>query len=218
MFASRNHQLNPRQELLAGLLLALCCLLLIFYFPISGIIQNITRSFFFLFLAPVFFVKIILKKNLSDFGFNFKNKLWGIVFSGLILLTALAGVYWIIHYSEFKPEYNLPGYISQSFAAFLFYEFVLINLFFFLQDFFFCGFLQTLLKPHSEKITPFLITLIYALISFLTKEPALNLAVFSGLILVKSFLSHQTGSFLYGYFSSLIFTIILDSYIIHLLK
>lgn len=219
MFANKKIQpIHENKELLLGLFLAFFCIFLAYSFPAQGVAQTLTKSLLFLFVAPALFVRFILKKTLSDFGINFKNKRLGISLSGLGLFFSFLTIYGAAKYSNLPLDYTLPDYLRQSFPAFLFYELVLINLLFFLQDFFFCGFLQTILKPHSKKLTPFLITAAYALISFLNEEPALNLAAFSGLILIKSFLSYQTESFLYGYFSSLIFTIILDSYIIHLLK
>ncbi|PJA89355.1 MAG: hypothetical protein CO138_00930, partial [Candidatus Moranbacteria bacterium CG_4_9_14_3_um_filter_33_15] len=57
------------------------CLLLSFFFPSKSEIQNLIGNLFFLVIAPILYIKFVLKEKINQFGLNLKNKkegfLWG---------------------------------------------------------------------------------------------------------------------------------------------
>ncbi|MDP1619834.1 MAG: hypothetical protein Q8M12_02450, partial [bacterium] len=82
-----------RTELISSAIVLLCLFLAV-YFPAQGTLQLFSNTLFFLFLLPVLYIKIILKQNLTDFGFNTLNISAGLLWS----LAMLASSFLIIFF------------------------------------------------------------------------------------------------------------------------
>lgn len=221
MFPQKSKNLSffsVNQELLINLAVALLCLFLSLAFPAKNSAQNITKSLFFLIFIPMAYIKIILKKDIADFGWNLKNQniawRWGI---GIIIFT-LALFYLIIKYTSFKSSYILDDYIRNNFWLFLVHELIVVNFIVFIYSYFFQGFLLNIFKEKFRHWSIALQAGIFFAILFFIKTfswqtiPLVLLSVIGGL------LAYKTKSFFYSYFISIFAIIILDGYMIYLTK
>jgi hypothetical protein len=184
-------------------------------------IETFTRAFFLLFLAPILFIKIVLKKNLREFGFNLQNKRKGFFFAFLALVFSLILSYILVRYTEFLKFYKweLPPSVFVSFRAFLLKDLLLFGIVSFIFEFFYKGFV---LSVYSKKflygaifIQAFPYLLPYLLVpglSFYNYLPTILIVIIGGLV------AYLTKSFLYSYFYGLTYTIIFDSLVIYWLK
>jgi len=194
------------------------CLLLSLFFPVQNSAQLLTRNIFFLIIVPILYYKIILKKNISTFGLTLGDKKAGIFWGILMFLATLSTFFILYSYTDFQKNYLLSSYIIHNFWFFLLYEIILTNIFVFIQEFFWRGFV---LLYFSKKIglfaiflqfILFMITIIPAENSFWQMTPTLVISLFSGIIVYKS------RSVFYSWLSALFSFIILDSFIIYHLK
>ena len=116
------------------------CLALFYLFPTGGGMEKMTASLFFLLIIPMLYIKLILKKNLRDFGWQVNNWRKGVVFSGMSLAFCLLIFYVIFKYADLQNNYFLPRAAYQSFWYFIFYELFIVGVFLALYLFFFSGF------------------------------------------------------------------------------
>lgn len=193
-------------------------LALAYFFPAQDNFQNFSRGLFFLILLPILYVKFILKRKLSDYGFNLQNKKAGLAWSAIMLAASFLIIFLMIRFFGFDKKYVIPAYIAHNFWIFLFYELVLVNFLLFINEFFFKGFVFFTffekLGFWSVLIQFLLYVLFYAAVGSMVWQiaPMLILSVAGGIVTYKS------RSLVYSYAMSLFFLIILDSYIIYLFK
>lgn len=206
------------KEEITAVLIIFACLFLLAIFPVNGPSQKITSSLVFLFILPILYIRLILKESLAEFGLSLKNKNTGLVWGGIMLLVSLIIAFLLITFSKLKTVYLLPSYITASFWLFLVYELIFVNLFFFLQEFFFKGFvLFSFLKKFDywAIVFSFFVFLILALAtgaSVWQLAPMLILSITGGIVAYKS------RSFIYSYLMGLLFLIFFDAYLIYILK
>jgi hypothetical protein len=199
----------------------LTCFFLSISFPADPGFQQITKSLFFLVIIPALYIKFILKKSPKSFGFTFsrgKDKKAGIFWSIVMLLVSLMIAYLMISYTPFGKAYGLESYVTNNFWIFMAYELVLVNIMLFMQSFFYQGFvLFTFLEKMG--IWSILIQfLLYLLFIFILGNFSWQLAHFVILSLAGGWVAYKSRSFVYSYIMSLLFIIILDSYIIYTIK
>lgn len=202
--------------LTVGLILA--CLILLVFFPTNGLSQKITSMLVFLFILPLMYIKFILKKNLADFGFSLKNPRAGFFWGGLMLLLSLAVAFLLIKFSGLKSAYALPAPVTGNFWLFLLYELLAINLFFFLQEFFFKGFVLFSFLEKFSYWSVIFSALIYVGLLVATGGFSWQNSPFLILSLTGGVVAWKTRSFLYAYFMGLTFLIFFDAYLISILK
>ena len=211
-------QLIKHKETIITFLVMISCLLFSVFFPVKNSAQIITRNIFFMIFVPILYYKIILRKNISEFGLNFNSKKTGIFWGLSMFLASILIFFSLYFYTNFKKDYTVSAYIVNNFWIFLFHELILVNIFVFIQEFFWRGFV---LLYFSEKIGIFSIFLqfvFYALFIILTGNsfwqttPLLVISLFSGIIVYKS------RSIFYSWIFALFFLVILDSFIIYRLK
>ena len=130
------------REFFSTSLVILACLVLFSVFPTNGIFQEIISSLTFFFVVPALYVKIILKKDLKEFGFQKGDFKKGIMLGlgGLVFSAAI--VYVCFSYFSFAKNYPLPESIKTSFQFFILYEVFIVGFFTILYEFFFRGFIQ----------------------------------------------------------------------------
>lgn len=206
------------QEILVSFGVALLCLFLSLTFPAQNSAQNITKSLFFLILIPAAYIKIILNKNLADFGWNLKNYnlawRWSI---GIIIFTLMI-FYLIINFTQFKSGYLLDDYIKNNFWLFLIHELIVVNFIVFIYSFFFQGFLLNLFREKFQHWSIALQAGMFFAVLLFTKTFSWQTTPFIILAIAGGLLSYKTKSFFYSYFSGIFAIIILDGYIIYLAK
>ncbi|HAI73960.1 MAG TPA: hypothetical protein DCS28_03770 [Candidatus Moranbacteria bacterium] len=215
---SKNLFFSSNRELLISLAVALLCLFLSVAFPAQNSAQDITKNLFFLILLPMAYIKIILKKNLADFGWNLKNQnialLWGII----ITIFTLTIFYLMLNYTQFKTGYVLDDYIKNNFWLFLVRELIIVNFIVFIFSFFFQGFLLAVFREKFRYWSIALQAGIFFAVLFFTQNFSWQTMPFVLLSITGGVLSYKTKSFFYSYFAGIFAIIILDGYIIYLTK
>jgi len=207
---------NRKKEFIISLVFAVCCLVLYGIFPTENTFQEVFSPFVFLFLLPFLYIKLILKKNVGDFGMKIGDFKKGMIWSALSLLAMLLIFYAVYHYTNFSREYSLPKAISQNFWIFLAYEFLLVGIFSFLYEFFFRGFIFFNLYKKFDFwaiiIQWSLFTLFFMAVGNfnLINLYYFVIALFSGIIIYKS------RSIWYCFITSILFVIIADAIVIAL--
>jgi membrane protease YdiL (CAAX protease family) len=204
-------------ELLVSSLLIFVCLFLTLVFPVdnNNLAQLLTKNIFFLVIIPALYIKLILKKNLSDFGLNIKNKKTGLVW-GIFFLVFLSLLYYaLFSYTTLPKKYILPQNVAGSFPFFLLYELVLINILVFTYEFFFRGFIQFLFFEKIGYWTILFQSAIFILFSSLNNGFFWQFAAPLVLSLSSGILAWKSKSFIFSYIASLVFIIIMNSYIIY---
>ncbi len=210
-------KLSAHKELLVTSLVAVFCILLSAFFPTDNQFQLISKNIFFLVFLPMLYIKLILKGNLSDWGWNFENKKEGALLGALAFLASLIIFYLIIRFTTFSSHYTISPLVRNNFGIFILYELVFFNIFFFTQEFFFKGFLLFSFRPFF--VYSVLIQAgVYCATTFLSSSPSLQALPLIFLSLIGGYVTYKTRSFLYSYIFGLLFIIILDAYIIHLVK
>ncbi|HRY82520.1 MAG TPA: CPBP family glutamic-type intramembrane protease [Candidatus Moranbacteria bacterium] len=206
------------KEIAITCLVIIFCLLLSIIFPVNNSVQLLTRNIFFLIIVPILYYKLILGKRFSDLGLILGDKRAGIFWGIILFFVSLLIFYLLYTYTDFKKNYLLSSYVVHNFWLFLLYELLLANLFVFIQEFFWRGFI---LLYFSKKISYFSIFLQFILFTlmlipakntFWQMAPTLVISLFSGIIVYKS------RSILYSWIFALFSLVILDSFIIYHLK
>lgn len=207
---------TQNQFFFMSLVVALTCFLLSIYFPAENIAQELTKKFLFLVVVPIFYIKLVLKDDLSDFGINGKNFKVGFFWALLALIASFLITYAFFHYTNFKNQYLLPEYLFGNFPLYLFYELILVNFFVLFQTFFFQGFLMFTLK---EKIGPWSIIIqnaAYLFSAFLSGGLGWLIFPYALTGLLGGILVYKNRSLIHSYFFSLLFIILLDAFFIKL--
>ncbi len=210
--------LKDNQELLVGFGLALICLFSSAVFPTQNSVQTITKNLFFLILLPIAYVKIILKKDLADFGCNLKNPITSLAWGAITALFTLFLLYLMLNYTQFKANYTLSDYIKNNFWLFLAYELLIVNFTVFASSFFFQGFLLSVLQKKFKHWAIAVQAILFFTLLFFTKALSWQSASLVLLSVTAGFLAYKTKSFFYSYFMSIFVIIFLDAYIIYLTK
>lgn len=195
------------------------CLVLFLVFPTSGSFQKITSALFFLFIVPVLHIKLILKKNLRSFGLNLNRKKDGLLWGSIMFLFLAIIFYFLSKYPPFINNYPLvPAYISANFWVFLTYELILVNLLFFLQSFFFQGFLLFSFVEKLNAKAVLIPIVIYCGLIFFSGGfiPKLIPSLF--IFVIGTAISFKNKSFVYAYAAGLFLQFIFDAYLIHISK
>jgi len=210
----RNNFLQTHQEDFLTAFVVLICLVLLTFFPTNGASQKITSGIVFLFIAPLLYLKLILKKNLADFGWRLGDWKSGLVFSAVYLVFALLITYALFNRTPFLKEYQLPLATTNNFWYFIFYELVIVGIFVAIYEIFFRGFVMFYLSAKTGFYSVLYQFFLFFLFFWATGNlnwnivPFLIVAFFSGLATFKS------RSLLYSFATSLFFLIIFDSLVI----
>ncbi|MEK7598138.1 MAG: hypothetical protein AAB487_00170 [Patescibacteria group bacterium] len=206
------------KEVLTGSFLALACLALFYFFPSRGPVQDLSRLLFFLLIIPALYIKLILKKSFRDFGLTFsvtrENAGW---LAGMLLLSLLIA-YFLIEFTSFKRAYLLPSYALGSFWWFLVYELVFVNIWLFLHESFYRGFIFFTFAEKFGSLAILVAAFSFAIFLGLTRSFSWIMAPYVIISLTGGWLTYKTRSFVYSYLMGLLFIIILDAYIVYAFK
>lgn len=159
-------------------------------------------------LVPVFIVKIILKENLADYGFNFKGISKHFWIYSLLLAIMIPVVLVVSKSPAFLNKY--PFYHIRSkeqLPRFFIWECIYI-LQFISIEFFFRGFLLHGVKHKFGYYAVLFAILPYCMIHFGKPMPETLAAIIAGAVL--GFLSINTGSILLGIFIHVSVAMLMD--------
>jgi membrane protease YdiL (CAAX protease family) len=198
------------------------CLFLFSQFPIAdknfvlSILKAITVLLFFFFLIPVLYIRIILKKKLKDYGWQFGNWRQGVFWGGFSLLASLAIAYIAIYQLKLPEKYI--SYFGFNFWLFLLYEIFLIGSYLALYEFFFRGFVMFSLEKNFKILSPLLQFLIFVTFYWLTDNVNWQSIFFLITAFFSGWITYRSRSQIYSLVYSWLFIIISDTAIIYLSK
>lgn len=214
---SYNLLIQWKEELMSALII-LVCLVLAFVFPANGLLQQFTSTLVFLLILPILYIKLILKKPFSFFGFSLKNKDVGFLWGGIMLAISLLTAFLLITFTSLKTNYFLSPEIMNNFWIFLVYELIFVNSIFFMYEFFFKGFvLFSFIKKFSYWSILFSV-LFYATVSTINSGMKWQLAPALILSITGNIVAYKSRSFIYSYLMGLLFLIFFDAYLIYILN
>jgi len=199
----------------------LACLFLSISFPAKSGIQQITKNMSFLVIIPILYIKLVLKKNLKDYGLTFsnnKNKKNIIILTSIVFFFSLLVVYALINYTNFKKDYHLESYIINNFWFFMTYELILVNILLFIQTFFYQGFIMFTYLKKLNHWSIFIQFFLYVINITILGSFSWQMVPFIIISLTGGLITYKSRSFIYSYIMGLLFIIILDSYIIYTIK
>jgi hypothetical protein len=186
-------------------------------FPTENAAETVSRSLIFLIILPLLYVKLILKNNISLWGWNLQNKKNGLTWGLLAFLAGAVVFYPLSHSAVFSQNYHLNPLVANRFWFFVLYEFVFLNIFFFAQTFFYQGFVLYAFRRFgawSVAIQAGIYFLVLALASTFSWQSA----PFIFWALAGGTAAYKSRSFAYSYIFGLLFIIMLDAWMIRLAK
>lgn len=217
MFQTKAIDFNRDKNFWITLVIALVCLILSASFPVQNQFQIISRSIFFLVIIPVLYIKLILKEDLRDWGWNLQNKKTGIIWSLSAIGLGAVIFYLLYRFTGFLENYKLSPAIKNNFGFFLFYELVVFNIFLFAQEFFFKGFLLFALKKYAYWGI-FIQSGIYFILLAVSKNFSYQSAPLIFFSLLGGLVAYKSKSVVYSYLSVFLFSLIFDAVVIYLSK
>ncbi len=149
--------------------------------------------FLLMFVIPVLYVKIAMKKRLSDFGFGLGDTGFGVKTLILIPLIVVPAIYFAAKMPDVRSEYPLAKSLIHDQSHILVYELAYVIFYYIAWEFFFRGFLlfglknkfgafnailiQTISsclvhigKPEGEIIGSIIVGIIFGIIALRTKS------------------------------------------------
>lgn len=133
--------MNKRKEVITTCAIIILCLILFIAFPTRGDFQKIASNITFLIFLPILYIKMILKKKLSDFGLQIGDYKRGLLWGILSLCFVAAFIFVASKFKETSKDYHDLFYTRAYFILFIVRELAL-GITFILLDFFFRGFVM----------------------------------------------------------------------------
>ena len=209
--------LKNKESVINSIVIVVCLVLSVF-FPTQNAVQNLLKDLFFLFVIPILYIKLVLKKNIADFGLNIQNKKVGIFWAGMMLLMSLAIAFIAIQYSDFPKVYRLSSLVVSNFWFFLLDMLVFLNIMLFLQEFFFHGFVMLPFMKKMKVWTIFIQFILFFVFLLLIggdfQKKLWMILPFLILSLTGGITAYKSKSVIYSYASGLLFLIIINAYLI----
>jgi len=115
---SEKQSISQWKETLLSFLVAVFCSSLVYFFPVDDFLQNLTKNIFFLLVIPFFYVKLVLQKDIRDFGINWDQKKTGALWGSLMFLFLAVLFFFIIRYTEFDQTHIPPAFVKTNFLVF----------------------------------------------------------------------------------------------------
>ena len=194
------------------------CLLLSFFFPSKNEIQNLIGNLFFLVIAPILYIKFILKEKISQFGLNLKNKREGFLWGSLMFILSCATMYLLMTKTSFLSSYEVLVSMTKDFSIFLLMTLVFFNFILFIQEYFFHGFILSFFSLYIGKWAILIQFGIYFLTILIFKQNLWNFFPSLILSLTGGVTAYRTQSMVYSYLSGLLFLIFFNAYLVYLAK
>jgi len=194
-------------------------LFLYMVFKVDGNFQKLVSTIGFLFLMPVLYIKLILKKSLGDFGIKIGDWKKGIIYSVICMFVLAIIFYFLFTKFNFIEKYYLPTSVIVNFKSFILRELLIVGFFIALYEFFFRGFVMFYFLDKFKSV--YYSNLLQVIIFYLflvsvgtfdwARAPYILLAPLAGIVAQKS------QSILYSFIFSWIAFLIIDTVFIKII-
>lgn len=194
------------------------CLLLYAIFPANNVFQQVISSLTFLLVIPFLYVKIILKRNLKEFGIQKGEWKTGLIWVVISLAVAFLILYIFSRYFGFFDKYSVPKFARENFFLFISYEIFLTGFFIALYEIFFRGFILFFFRPKIGYWSVIVQGVAFFLLFWLSSSINWALAPYLMFVLLGGLVAFYSRSIIYSFISNLLFVIIIDSVFIKLIR
>ncbi len=193
-------------EMAVTAVIILACMLLFSFFPIErNYFQEIAMNLTFLLLLPLLYIKIVLKRNLTEFGFQIIKWKEGFFIMPVCFLIMGVLFYVVFNYTNFKEDYFLGDYeMTNSFWYLLVYEFVIINLIVFLYEVFFRGFVMSYFRKKFNIYAVFIQFAVFLFFLYSLNELSFDYIFYMMTALLAGLIAYKSKSLVYSYLFSII--------------
>jgi CAAX protease family protein len=164
---------------------------------------------FLMLVVPVILILFVLKGRLSEYGFRFGDRKFGLISSAVFLLVMLP-VIWVASGSEtFARAYPQGGiFVRENTLVLLYYE-LFVGFYMFAWEFFWRGYMLLGLKDRFGYYAIFIQMIPFFILHRGKPELEVFASIFAGLILgVQAF---RANSFIYCFFVHWIIMIFVDT-------
>lgn len=209
---------SNQREFLISFFVFLSCLILFLKLPAANPFERTCKEIFFFLLIPLFYIKLILKKDLLDFGLTLPRKKSDFFWALGIFFIFWGTFLFLIKFTDFQSNYHLSRAIKNNFNAFLFYELITFNFLFLIQEFFFKGFVLFSLRSKFKFWSILITALIYCAALFIEKSFIWQAAPLIFYAFFGTFLTYKSKSLWIAYLTGLISLISMDSFLIYISK
>jgi hypothetical protein len=135
-----------------------------------------------------------------------------------MLILSLAMAFAIMKIPSLKNSYHLPSYIKQNFGLFVVYELVLVNILLFTQEFFWRGFVIFSYSKSFFYWSVLIQVIFFMIFSYFSADISWKYFSLPILALTAGITAYKSQSLIFSYAMSLLYMILLDSYLIYSLK
>lgn len=203
----KKSNLSNKENIVTALVILLCIVLFSFS-PTSGVFQQVTVSIVFLLVLPILYIKIALKEKLEKFGFTLESWKNGFFLMLMCFVIMALSFYLIFNYSNFKDGYFLgSSNVGNKFLYLFIYEMLLVNLFVFLYEVFFRGFIMFYFKNKFGIYTIFVQFIFFLLFLGITEKLTLDYIFYIISAPLAGLIAYKSKSLLYSYLFSIIIII-----------
>ncbi|MFA6183883.1 MAG: hypothetical protein WC682_02145 [Parcubacteria group bacterium] len=219
-----NYKSKKREEIfnietVTTLSVILICLLLFAFFTVKGSFQQVILGLVVFLLLPLLYIKVILKEDLNNFGFKINKWKEGFFIFPVCLLIMGGFFYIIFSYTNFSQNYFLGKYDMVNSYAYLFvYEFLIVNLFVFLYEVFFRGFVMFYFGKRFNVYTIFIQFLLFLIFLDMMGRLSMDYVFYMMTALLAGMIAYKSKSLVYSYLFSIIVLIASDIIYLKLTK
>ncbi len=170
--------------------------------------------FVLMFVIPVLYVKLIMKKSLLDFGLGFGNIKSGVKYLLLIPFVIVPAIYFAAQMPDVQSEYPLAKNLLIDQTNLIPYEIAYIVLYYIAWEFYFRGFLLFGLKDRYGAIAAILIQTVSSCLVHIDKpEGEIMGSIFVGIIF--GYIALRTKSIWYVFLLHATIGVLTDLFIIY---
>lgn len=205
-----------KREAMITLALALVCIFLYSFFPVSTFAQKFFSNITFLLIIPALYIKIILKKRLRDFGWQIGDWKKGVFWSVFFLAIMLAVLYLAFNYTGLAQKYQVNSYAAGDFRFFIGYEILMVGMFLFLYESFYRGFVLFSFSKRTGMWAVLIQAGLFFAFSLMTNNFNWGNANFLALSLVSGVIAYKSRSIWYSLATSLMLIALMDAFWISL--
>jgi len=193
------------------ILFVFVCMAVFSFLPTKDTFQEVVLGFFALLILPLFFIKMVLKEKVCNFGFQIKSWKGGFWFLPLSFLVAALAGYVVFEYTSFKDNYFLGNFsFTKDFWYLFTYEFLVVNFFVLLYEVFFRGFVMFYFDKKFGANSIFIQFLFFIFFLFVLGKLDLNNIFYIVTSFLAGMIAYKSRSLVYSYFFSIITLIVAD--------
>lgn len=200
-------------------LVALVCMGLFIFVPTKGIFQEVVLTLISLLLIPILYIKIILKEKLINFGCQLPTWREGLFIIPISFFIISIFAWIVFRHTDFLVDYSLGGtVVAKSVWYFMLYEFLLVNFFVVVYEFFFRGFLMFYFVKKKDIWGVFIQWAVFMVFCGMSDKFSLDYIFYFISAILSGIIAYKSKSLVYSYFFSIIVLVIMDVIYLKLIK